>query len=166
VYVCVNLCECEYMLNILTYPNKILRKKSKPLGLNEMKDWQLQKFIDEMIETMTKANGIGLAAPQVGKNIRLIIATQNDGEILALINPEIVKKSLFKVKSEEGCLSVPGKIGIVKRYKSVEARALDRLGRKVQIKAKGLFAIVLQHEIDHIDGVLFIDKAEKIMDIK
>lgn len=154
------------MLNILTYPNEMLREKSKPLGPNEMKDWQLQKFIDEMIETMTKANGIGLAAPQVGKNIRLIIATNENGEIFSLINPEIVKKSLFKVKGEEGCLSVPGKIGIVKRHKSVEVKALDRLGREVKIKAKGLFATVLQHEIDHIDGILFIDKAEKIMDIK
>ncbi len=154
------------MLNILTYPNEKLKKKSIEVSLSEMKNWKLQTFIDEMIETMKKSNGVGLAAPQVGQNTRIIIATKNDGEILALLNPKIVKKSLFKIKNEEGCLSVPGKLCVVRRHKSVEVKAKNRLGREVKLKASGLFAIVLQHEIDHLDGLLIIDKAEKIMDIK
>ncbi len=153
------------MLNILTYPNEKLKQKSADVTSSEMKNWKLQTFIDEMIETMKGANGIGLAAPQVGQNIRIIIATDENGKIFALINPVIVKSSLFKTKSEEGCLSVPGKIGIVKRHKTVEAEAIDRIGKKVKIKAKGIFAIVLQHEIDHLDGILFIDRAEKIMSV-
>lgn len=154
------------MLNTLTYPNEKLKQKSIEVTRTEMKDWKLQTFIDEMIETMKKSNGVGFAAPQVGQNTRIIIATKNDGEILALINPEIVKKSLFKTKSEEGCLSVPGKLCVVRRHKTVEVKAEDRLGREVKLKANGLFAIVLQHEIDHLDGMLIVDKAEKIMDIK
>jgi|YNPNPStandDraft_1061719.scaffolds.fasta_scaffold14532_3 peptide deformylase len=154
------------MLNILTYPNEKLKQTSIEVTPAEMKDWSLQIFIDEMIETMKQAKGIGLAAPQVGKNIRIIIATKDDGEIYALINPEIIKKSFSKVKSEEGCLSIPGKIGIVKRYKTIEVKALDRLGKEIKIKANGLFSIVLQHEIDHLDGVLFIDKAERIFETK
>lgn len=154
------------MLNILTHPNEKLKQKSIDVTPTEMKDWNLQTFIDEMMVTMKKLNGIGLAAPQVGKNIRIIIATANDGEILALINPEIIKKSWSKIKSEEGCLSVPGEMGIVKRHKTVEVKALDRIGKKVKIKADKLFSIVLQHEIDHLDGILFIDKAEKVYEIK
>lgn len=154
------------MLNILTYPNEILKKKSTEISPTEMKDWQLQIFIDQMIELMEKAKGVGLAAPQVGKNIRLIIATKNDGEVLAFLNPEITKKSWIKIKSEEGCLSVPGKMGLVKRHKWVEVKALDRLGKEIKIRATELFAIVLQHEIDHLDGILFIDRAEKIYEIK
>lgn len=154
------------MLNIITLPNEVLREKSKPLGPSEMKDWQLQIFIDQMIETMKKANGVGLAAPQVGKNIRLIIATKNNGEVLALLNPEITKKSWLKVKGEEGCLSVPGQMGLVKRHKRVEVKALNRLGKEVKLKAAELFAVILQHEIDHLDGILFIDRAEKIYEIK
>ena len=154
------------MLNILTYPNEILKKKSTEISPTEMKNWQLQIFIDQMIEMMKTAKGVGLAAPQVGKNIRLILATKNDGEILALINPEITKKSWIKIKSEEGCLSVPGKMGLVKRHKWVEVEALNRLGKEIKMRATELFAIVLQHEIDHLDGILFIDRAEKIYEIK
>ncbi len=154
------------MLNILTYPDEKLKQKSIDVTPTEMKDWKMQTFIDEMIETMKKSNGVGLAAPQVGQNARIIIATQNNGEILALINPKIVKKSLFKTKSEEGCLSVPGKICVVKRHKTVEVKAKDRLVREVKLKASGLFAIVLQHEIDHLDGILIIDKADKIYELK
>lgn len=153
------------MLNILTYPNEKLREKSLEVASSEMKDWSLQKFIDEMIETMKKANGVGLAAVQVGLNKRIIIAAKENGEIFALINPKIVKKSWRKIESEEGCLSVPGKTGIVKRHRNVEVKALDRLGKKIKIKTDGLFSIVLQHEIDHTDGILFIDKAEKIYEI-
>lgn len=149
------------MLNIITYPNEKLKQKSTEVTRTEMKDWKLQTFIDEMIETMRKSNGVGLAAPQVGQNTRIIIATKNDGEVLSLINPEIVKKSLFKIKNEEGCLSVPGKLCVIRRHKTVEVKAKDRLGREVKLKANGLFAIVLQHEIDHLDGILIIDRAEK-----
>ncbi|MBI4133359.1 peptide deformylase [Candidatus Uhrbacteria bacterium] len=130
---------------------------------------ELQTLIDDMIETMYAANGIGLAGPQIGVSERIIIAETGgrggEHKPLALVNPEILKTSWRKVKSEEGCLSIPGVYGIVVRSRGVRARALDREGKLLTIKNSDLLAIILQHEIDHLNGVLFTDKAEKVMPI-
>lgn len=144
---------------ILTEPNKILRTKSTPVETDKIKTPEFQALISDMLETMKRADGVGLAANQVGVTERIIIATIK--EPTPLINPEIVSHSILKTKSEEGCLSVPGKWGFVRRYKTVKIKALDRNGNEIRMSLKGLPAIVLQHEIDHLDGVLFIDKLIK-----
>lgn len=141
-------------LEILHDGNEILRKKSLPV--TEITG-ELLAFIDDMKVTMTEANGIGLAAPQVGKNIRVIIVATKDGS-RALINPEIVSRSLTKETDEEGCLSIPGCFVRVKRHKSVTVRAMNEDGTAATFKASGLFARVIQHEIDHLDGVLMLDR--------
>jgi len=147
------------MLTILTNPNSILRNVSKPVEPAEVLRPEFQAFLDEMIET-TKKDGVGLAAPQVGINKRFIIVQTKKG-LEAFINPKIFSTSIRKVESEEGCLSVPGVWGIVKRFSKIKVKALNRLGEKVMIKASGLESIIFQHEIDHLDGILFIDKVEK-----
>jgi len=142
-------------LNIVTYPNPILRKKAAlikdPLAID------VQALIPELIKTMYRDKGIGIAAPQVGKSIRLIALNIKDGH-LVLINPRIVSKSIRKELGEEGCLSVPGVFGMVKRHRKVKVEALDKEGKKTTIIGEGLLARVLQHEIDHINGILFTDK--------
>jgi len=148
------------MLDILTTPNQILRQVSEPVILAEILLPKFQKFLDEMIETMKK-DGVGLAAPQVGINKRFIIVQTKNGPE-PFINPKIFSTSIRKVKSEEGCLSIPGVWGIVKRFNKVKVKAINRQGEKVLIKASGLEAIIFQHEIDHLDGILFTDKVEKI----
>lgn len=119
----------------------------------------------DMAQTMKDNDGIGLAAPQIGKTIRLIVVSTNDGP-LAMFNPELLKKSLLKEWGEEGCLSIPQTFGDVKRHKSVRCSFIDAEGNKRSIDAKGLLARVIQHEIDHINGVLFIDKAKNIHTVK
>jgi peptide deformylase len=147
-------------MTILKEPNPELRKKSEPVGAEELASPGMQKTIDELTETMKIADGIGIAAPQVGIRKRIIIVATPDGPT-AYINPKIISASLRKVESEEGCLSVPGVYGIVKRNQKVKVKALDRNGNKHLIKASGLQAIIFQHEIDHLDGVLFIDRVER-----
>lgn len=153
------------MLKILIHPNSELRKKSKRLNKSELKDNKFQSFIRELSSVMKEADGIGIAAPQVGQKVRLIIINTDQGH-QPMINPTILWKSLSKELGEEGCLSVPGIFGLVKRSKVVVLTYLDPKGKRHQIKAKGLFARVLQHEIDHLDGILFIDKAKKTLNSK
>lgn len=152
----------------ITYQGEpVLHQPTIPVDLTELP--KLQKLIDSMIETMHKRNGIGIAATQVGQNMRLAIVnheafegTEWEGiEDMAIINPTITltKKTKFY---EEGCLSVPGTFGQVKRAERVRVKTYDRYGKKWDIKARGLLAHVLQHEIDHLDGIVFIDKAERL----
>ncbi len=148
---------------ILTSAEPVLRTKAKKL---KKIDSGTQKLIDDMIETMEEAPGVGLAAPQVGVSLRVIvIETPEDeedpqgGTALQLINPEILKQDGQQV-GEEGCLSIPGYVGIVKRSMNVTVRGMNRRGKEVQVKATGVLARVLQHEIDHLDGVLFTDRLE------
>ncbi|MFA5097649.1 MAG: peptide deformylase [Candidatus Margulisiibacteriota bacterium] len=140
-------------LKILTDGNPILRKKSRSVAkvLPETK-----KLIEDMEETMRLAPGVGLAAPQVGVSQRIIIADVGQG-LVALINPKIQKKS-GKCMFYEGCLSVPGIEGQVERSEKVLVKGLDKNGEPLCIDAEGYLAIVLQHEIDHLDGVLFVDR--------
>jgi peptide deformylase len=138
---------------ILRFPNPILRKKAKAV---KRVTTEIAKLITDMIETMKNAPGVGLAAPQVGESVRVIVADVGDGTI-ALINPKIVSKSGQQTFTE-GCLSLPGVEAPVERAGHVVVKGMDRSGRSVTVEAKGLMATVLQHEIDHLDGYVFIDR--------
>ncbi len=145
--------------NIVKIGDDTLRKKSF-----EVSDFgeKTHKLLDDMKETLIKADGIGLAAPQVGVLRRIfIILYQN--QYLECINPEIIKQT-GEQRGEEACLSVNGKYGIVVRPKKVKMKALDRFGNEFVVSASGLLARALCHEYDHLDGILYIDKAEKVME--
>jgi len=150
--------------SIITIPNKILRQKAEKIPADEIKNGDFLNLMQEMTKLMLTHDGIGLAAPQVGQSIRLIVINTAGGA-LPLFNPRIIKKSWRKEIEEEGCLSVPKTWGDVKRHYKITVTALDTKGEKITFEAKGLFARVLQHEIDHLDGILFIDKAIKIRKI-
>ena len=146
-------------MKVLTSEDAHLRTVSTHVLLEDLKGPKTQKLFDELIEIMTAERGIGIAAPQVGICKRLIIVSTKNG-IEAFANPKMISASLRKVDSEEGCLSIPGVIGKVKRHASIKIKALDRYGKRIQRKATGLEAIIFQHEIDHLDGILFIDRIE------
>lgn len=125
----------------------------------------MQEFFDQMIEAMIRYDGIGIAAPQIGHCIRVCVIHKQYAETpdhLILINPRIVSSSERTYRLDQGCLSVPGSYGPVVRPAKVRVKAYTRDGKPIDIKAKGMYAQVLQHEIDHLDGVLFIDKAEYV----
>lgn len=147
------------MFKIITNPNATLRQRAQEI--KDISDPEIQRLIPEMIETMLKKDGLGLAAPQINQSIRLIAVRHKDGE-LAMLNPKIIKKSLLKEWDEEGCLSVPNIFGEVKRCKKITVKYLDPQGKTHQLSGEGLFARVIQHEIDHLDGILFIDKAKNL----
>lgn len=151
-------------LNVLKNPNKELRVESRPVSVEEIQSNDMQQLVANMKETMVAENGVGLAAPQVGKHIRLIICETRQGA-KAYFNPEIVQHSDRTIDSEEGCLSIPHVYGIVRRYKAVKVTALDEQGNDVTLKTGGLLAVIFQHEIDHLDGILFIDRAHTIKDM-
>ena len=144
------------LIPIRIVPDPILRQKSK-----QVKDinGSLSKLIDDMIETMHHASGVGLAAPQVGMPLRVIVIGIPEKKEIVLINPQIVKRSGERIVNE-GCLSIPGYIGEIKRAESVRARGLDINGREIRLKAVGLLAQALEHEIDHLNGVLYVDYLE------
>ena len=143
---------------ILTEPNKMLREKSLPV---EIVDADLQKLMDDMVETMYAAPGIGLAAIQVGVAKRIIVLDidQKEGQKnpLFFINPEIITKSENNSIYEEGCLSVPGQFAEIERPEKCHIKYLNYYGEAKEIKAEGMLATCIQHEIDHLEGVLFID---------
>jgi peptide deformylase len=146
------------VLPILTYPNPLLKKKTETI--EDPKSPEIKELIFDMLETLKDANGMGLAAPQVGKSVRLCVI-KCDRKTYILINPKIKSKSLRKETLEEGCLSFPGEYIPIKRHKKVKVTAFDRHGKKIEIKAEGILSRALQHEIDHLDGVLFIERANK-----
>ena len=149
---------CKYMLKIIKYPNDFLRTKTQEV--KDFKDSRLAGLVSDMAKTMEVEKGVGLAAPQVGSDLR-ICTIQADDKTYVLINPKIKSSSRKKDIFEEGCLSFPGKFFPVERPIKVKVQARDSEGKKVKIKADGLFARVLQHEIDHLDGILVIDRAVK-----
>lgn len=146
------------VLEIRKYPDDVLKKVAEPV--NEI-NGELQKLIDDMIETMYSSNGVGLAASQVGVLKRIIVvdtSSRQEGQsLLVLINPEIVDCQ-GEILSEEGCLSIPGFITKLKRKEKVFLRALDRQGNPVEIEADGLLSRALQHEVDHLNGILIVDR--------
>jgi peptide deformylase len=141
------------VLPIRVLPDPVLRQKSKRI---RHIDSSLQGLVADMFETMYAASGVGLAAPQVGMPLRLIVIAIPGEEEITLINPEIVKKTGQRLV-DEGCLSIPGYVGQVKRAESVIAKGRDRGGRAIRVKADELLAQALEHEIDHLNGVLYID---------
>ncbi len=143
---------------VLISPNAELRIISTEMTPADFSDPKIKELALDMIETMRLENGIGIAAPQVGVHKRIIIVNIGEDDPRAFLNPKILSKSFLKTESEEGCLSVPGVFGIVKRHRSVTVTAQDLTGKTMTFRAEGLMAIVFQHEIDHLDGILFIDK--------
>jgi len=150
------------VLDIKKYPAPVLKKKAAAVSVF---DEELQKLIEDMVETMYAAPGVGLAAPQVGVSRRLAvidISSRDDQHpLIVLINP-CVLRTAGEVEFEEGCLSIPEYTAKVKRSESLVVRAHDRNGDEVEIEADGLLAIALQHEIDHLDGFLLIDRISPI----
>lgn len=162
---------------IISVPDPVLRKKAKPVVKF---DKELQTLIDDMIETMREAPGVGLAAPQINVPLQLAVIEYGEEEdeeeearegeapkpkpkkLFVVINPEIVQKSAEKVSGVEGCLSVPGLIGEVERHQAIQVKALNRRGKPVKYKAEGWLARIFQHEIDHLNGVLFTDLATRV----
>jgi peptide deformylase len=140
----------------------VLRSRARALDPSELKSPAVQRLIDDMLETMREYQGIGLAAPQVHEGVRLFVAGSLDEEhgfpLTILANPEITIVGPDVVEDWEGCLSIPDVRGRVPRARQIQVRALDRQGRKVELKVSGFTARVMQHETDHLDGVLFLDR--------
>ena len=146
------------LLKVRTYPDPVLKKKAEPLhefGSSE------QKIFDDMIETMWVEDGVGLAAPQIGFSKRILVASPSmkKSETLVFVNPEITQ-SVGRELGVEGCLSLPGISGEIMRAKKIHVRFLDRRGRRQAMDAKGLLARIIQHEIEHLDGILLIDRLD------
>jgi peptide deformylase len=151
---------------IVTYPDVALRRKARKV--NEFGP-DLQKLIDDMVETMREAPGVGLAAPQVDVSSRVIVVEFGDEEdedihpkLYVVVNPEIIRPSSETNVGTEGCLSVPGFVGDVERPEAITLRGLNRHRKPIRMKAKGWLARIFQHEVDHLNGILFIDLAEKV----
>ena len=154
---------------IITVPNKILQRKARPVADF---DGQLQTLVDEMVETMRAAPGVGLAAPQVGVLQRVLVVEyaeeveEEDEEITrqlyVLVNPEITRFSPETITGLEGCLSIPELVGEVERAEAVTIKAQNRRGQPMKLKASGWLARIFQHEVDHLNGVLFTDRTELI----
>ena len=156
---------------IVTLPEPVLRRKARMVTTFN-KD--LQILIDDMIETMREAPGVGLAAPQVNISERLIVVEyaeeEEEGEdqpekpkkLFVMINPEIVKSSAETLMGVEGCLSIPNLVGEVERHAEVQVKGLNRHGKPAKVKAEGWLARIFQHEIDHLNGILFPDRATRV----
>lgn len=142
---------------IRTHPDQVLRQKAKRIGCV---DEAVNRLIDDMVETMVAAPGVGLAAPQVGVSQRLIVIQMPDEPVVVLINPQTIKKGGEQVCEGEGCLSIPGYRGNVRRCGWIRVRAQGKEGQTFEIKGEGLLAQVLEHEIDHLNGILYIDRLE------
>jgi peptide deformylase len=145
------------ILPIRTVPEPILRQKSKRVSNI---DGSIRKLAEDMIETMHAAPGVGLAAPQVGVPLRVIVIGMPEEEDFVLLNPEIVRRSGERLVTE-GCLSVPGYYGEIKRSQRVTVKGKDLGGKEIRIRAEELLAQALEHEIDHLNGVLYIDHLER-----
>jgi peptide deformylase len=155
-----------YLREILTDGHPTLRKVAKRVDPKEIREPLFQQLIDDMFETMYAAPGVGLAAPQVNVSKRLFVMDIHDDEHepAVVINPKIEERSQ-EVELKEGCLSVPGMVGEIVRYEKVTVTGLDRLGQKLRIEGDGLLAQCLQHELDHLDGKLYIDRAKNLRPI-
>ncbi|HEY2904947.1 MAG TPA: peptide deformylase [Vicinamibacterales bacterium] len=152
------------ILKVARMGHPALRAKSRAVERGEINGVAVQKLIDDLIDTMVEYHGVGLAAPQVHEGVRIFVASLNDGdedgepEPLALINPEITVVEPELVEDWEGCLSIPDIRGRVPRARAIKVRAFDRTGERIEIKAHDYPARVIQHETDHLDGILFFDR--------
>lgn len=147
------------MLKIYKLGEEVLRQKSVPIKDEEINE-ELRALAEEMFETMDAANGVGLACPQIGKNIRMFVAMADDDVRRVFINPQIIATSDDSVPYEEGCLSVPQVYENIMRPSKVTVQAQDQNGKKFTLEAEGLLARIVQHENDHLDGVIFIDRGD------
>ena len=152
-----------YIRPIITDGHPTLRKVAKKVDPKEIADPLFQQLIDDMFETMYAAPGVGLAAPQVNVSKRMFVMDVQDDEHepAVVINPKI-ESAEEEIEMTEGCLSVPGYVGEITRYKRMAVSGLDRNGQKIRLEGEGLYAQCLQHEIDHLNGVLYIDKAKNV----
>jgi peptide deformylase len=150
------------ILPIRTLPEPVLRQKSKRVSNI---DSSVRRLIADMRETMHATRGVGLAAPQVGTLLRLIVIGIPEEEDIVLINPQITRRSGERLV-DEGCLSVPGYVGQIKRAESVTAKGRDQNGKEIRIKADNLLAQALEHEIDHLNGILYIDHLESMDNLR
>jgi peptide deformylase len=152
------------ILKVARMGHPVLRAKARPLEKAEIRGAVIQKLIDDMIDTMAEYHGVGLAAPQVHEGVRLFVAALDSGdddeesEPIAVINPEITIVGSDTVEDWEGCLSIPDIRGRVPRARAIKVRALDRTGARIELSAHDFPARVIQHETDHLDGVLFFDR--------
>src|SRR5688572_11688788 len=151
------------ILKVARMGHPVLRRPARPLDKPEIKSPLFQRLVDDMIETMHEYHGVGLAAPQVHEGLRLFVAMLEDdpdpkSDALVIINPEITPMSDAKDEGWEGCLSIPDIRGMVPRHVDISVRALDRHGKALNLRLKNFPARVVQHETDHLDGVLFFDR--------
>jgi peptide deformylase len=151
------------ILKVARMGHPVLRERARPLDASEFRNPLFQKLVDDMIETMHEYHGVGLAAPQIHEGLRLFVALLDDdpdskSEATAIINPEIVPNASDKRDGWEGCLSIPDIRGMVPRFTDVTVAALDRHGKRIELRLKDFPARVVQHETDHLDGVLFFDR--------
>ena len=159
------------VVKIITEPNPILRQKAELIALADLNTASLQNLIKNLVETMYQKDGVGMAAPQIGESIRLCVITKKYNPLdkkkdLILINPCWEKISIFKSWDEEGCLSVPLTYGKVRRYRKIKVKAWDEEGKVLNFTADDFFARIIQHEIDHLEGILFIDKAKNLHEVQ
>jgi peptide deformylase len=152
-----------YVREIVRDGHPSLRKVAKKVGPRELADPLFQQLIDDMFETMYAAPGVGLAAPQLGISKRLFVMDVHDGEHqpAVVVNPKI-ESIEEEVELTEGCLSIPGLVGEIVRFKRVAVSGFDRHGNKIRLQGEGLFAQCVQHEVDHLNGVLYVDKARNV----
>jgi peptide deformylase len=157
------------ILKVARMGHPVLRAKARPLEKAEIRGAVIQKLIDDMIDTMSEYHGVGLAAPQVHEGVRIFVAALDDGdedeeesEPIAVINPEIIIVGPDVVEDWEGCLSIPDIRGRVPRAREIKVRALDRTGARIELSAHDFPARVIQHETDHLDGVLFFDRMKSL----
>lgn len=157
------------ILKISHLGHPVLRKKTKDLTLAELKSPLIQKLIDDMVETLHEFDGVGLAAPQVHESKSIVIMeyieepgrkSRGDMPLTVLVNPVVTPLSDDKQESWEGCLSIPDIRGKVPRHTKVQVKAWDRNGKEITLKATGFHAVIIQHETDHLKGILFIDRME------
>ena len=144
------------VLKIRTLPDPVLRQKASKVSKI---DGSIQKLIDDMIDTMHTNAGVGLAAPQIGVSLRVAVIELPGEEVITLINPEIVKRQGERVV-QEACLSMPGYQGEIERSVTVKVKALDRQGKEFRLKGEELLAQALEHEIDHLNGIVYVDHIE------
>jgi peptide deformylase len=147
---------------IVKEPTKVLRARAQLVDVSECGTPEMAKLIKDMIETMYAAKGVGLAAPQIGISKQIIIVAPPDETPIPVVNPVITARSLRKTLSDEGCLSVPGTWGIVRRNATLKVKGLTPEGKPFKRSCVGFEAIIFQHEVDHLNGVLFIDKASDV----
>jgi peptide deformylase len=156
------------ILKVARMGHPVLRAKARPIDRSDIRSAAVQKLIDDMMDTMAEYHGVGLAAPQIHESVRLFVAVVEDVDSedsardpIALINPEITIVGTEVIEDWEGCLSIPDIRGRVPRAREIKVRAYDRTGERIELRAHDFPARVIQHETDHLDGILFLDRMQR-----